>query len=505
LAALPHREDVTPVVRLLTQHIDVLEQELNAVRAERDQAFARGLELLLGGPEAGTLPIDKVAPVQGAERNPLDPSELLRPGLPRGIEGHTPITLASSAEWDLTERSDTGPTLREQIFPARGMADPETEAADLDTHFMAAARRTAQTASRSAMQDQDRARRSLGVRQELPERDGGDRVIRIKRSIDARRPILLGLAASMLAFGALQIVSHQVGRPSAPEIVSAPASEVKLAAIAPPVPQLREPASPASRLEAADPPITAALSSSEAVWPAETAARPQAFVDIAARELEAASLKKTMQPGDATAIYELASRAADGRGMDRDLALAARLFENAAAQGFAPAQYRIGKLYEKGLGVARDAVTAKGWYQRAADNGNALAMHQLGVLIAEGVGGRPDYAAAIAWFRRAAQHGIRDSQFNLAVLLARGLGGAQDLAGSYTWFAIVAAQGDQDAAKKRDEVAARLTPAKLAAAKLAAERWQPQAPETLANEVVRPTQDWSEAPQPKRTASAGRV
>ena len=132
-------------------------------------------------------------------------------------------------------------------------------------------------------------------------------------------------------------------------------------------------------------------------------------------------------------------------------------------------------------------------------------MHNLAVLIAEGVGGKADYATAISWFRRAAQHGVRDSQFNLAVLLARGLGTPQDLAGSYTWFAIVAAHGDEDASKKRDEVAARLGAAELAAAKLAVERWRPETPDRFANEVPQPAQGWTEAPAPKRTALNGRI
>ena len=493
-AALPDRNDVTPVVRLLTQHIEVLEKELITARAERDQAFARGLELLLDGQETGTPPRDNVAAAQGAERDPFDSSELLRLGLPGGVGRDMGVGLASPHEWDVKKPSERGPTLREQVFPARVPTGSGIEADDLQLNFVAAARRAAEAASKFAAQDEGGARRAIG-HYGLLGRDPGYRTIRIKRSLDERRPILLGLAVSMLALGALLGVSHHVGW--APATVPATPSDM-VAALAPPAPQPREPAaSPAPRLEAADPPVTAALPSEE------MAARPQAFADIATRELETASGKKATGPSDATAIYELASRAGEGRGMARDLALAARLFENAAAQGLAPAQYRIGKLYEKGIGVARDAVTAKGWYQRAADNGNALAMHQLGVLIAEGVGGKPDYATAIAWFRRAAQHGVRDSQFNLAILLARGLGTPQDLAGSYTWLAIVAAQGDQDAAKKRDEVGARLTPAKLAAAKLAAERWRPEAPEKFANEVVQPAQDWSEAPQPKRTASAG--
>jgi len=92
-------------------------------------------------------------------------------------------------------------------------------------------------------------------------------------------------------------------------------------------------------------------------------------------------------------------------------------------------------------------------------------MHNLAVLFAEGNDGKPDYAAASEWFRKAADFGVRDSQYNLAILYARGLGVGQSMTQSYMWFAIAAAQGDQDAAKKRDEVATRLDSKDLSAAK----------------------------------------
>ena len=60
--------------------------------------------------------------------------------------------------------------------------------------------------------------------------------------------------------------------------------------------------------------------------------------------------------------------------------------------------------------------------------------------------------------------GVRDSQFNLAILYARGLGVEQDLRQSWLWFSLAAAQGDEDAAKKRDELAAKMAPDVLAAA-----------------------------------------
>jgi localization factor PodJL len=120
-------------------------------------------------------------------------------------------------------------------------------------------------------------------------------------------------------------------------------------------------------------------------------------------------------------------------------------------------------------------------------------MHNLAVLLAQGgETGRPDYTAAVEWFRRGAEHGVRDSQFNLAVLLGRGLGTAQDLVQAYAWFAVAALQGDEDAGKKRDEVAGRLSAKDLAAAREAAARFKPRVPEKSANEVAPPAEGWGE-------------
>ena len=68
------------------------------------------------------------------------------------------------------------------------------------------------------------------------------------------------------------------------------------------------------------------------------------------------------------------------------------------------------------------------------------------------------------------------------MLLARGLGLPKDLVKSYTWFAIVAATGDAAAAKKRDEVAARLTSSELASANAAAAAFEPRPADTAATE-----------------------
>ncbi|MGI8569409.1 MAG: hypothetical protein ACR2KT_10230 [Methylocella sp.] len=181
------------------------------------------------------------------------------------------------------------------------------------------------------------------------------------------------------------------------------------------------------------------------------------------------NLLRKAEAGDAAAQFDLAVRYAEGGAGPRNFELAAQWYEKAAQQGLAVAEYRLGSLYEKGLGVGKDMQRAKDLYQRAAAEG-----------------GKPNYTSAALWLGQAAEYGIRDSQYNLAVLLGRGLGLPKDLVKSYTWCAIVAATGDADAARKRDDVAARLTSSELAAANAAAAGFAPRPADRAANEITPP-------------------
>ena len=89
--------------------------------------------------------------------------------------------------------------------------------------------------------------------------------------------------------------------------------------------------------------------------------------------------------------------------------------------------------------------------------------------------------------------GVADSQYNLGILYARGIGVDQNLAESYKWFALAAQQGDQDAAKKRDDVAARLDQQSLVAAKLAVQTWAADPPPDEAMNVKAPAGGWDGA------------
>jgi localization factor PodJL len=127
-------------------------------------------------------------------------------------------------------------------------------------------------------------------------------------------------------------------------------------------------------------------------------------------------------------------------------------------------------------------------------------MHNLAVLIAEGAAGKPDYGTAAQWFRSAAEHGVRDSQYNFAILNARGLGVAQDLVQSYMWFSLAAAQGDEDAGRKRADVAARLDARQLSRARQLVDNFAAKRPDQSVNEALAPPGGWEFAPEPTRPA-----
>ncbi len=222
--------------------------------------------------------------------------------------------------------------------------------------------------------------------------------------------------------------------------------------------------------------------------PVETSAAMYAPAPAEAGPLE---LREAADGGDPKAMFEIASRYAEGRGLKSDMAKSMLWYERAADLGYAPAQYRLANFYEKGLGVDRDIPKAKAWYEKAAKQGNASAMHNLAVLYAMGAEGQAENDAAARWFLEAAELGVKDSQYNLGILAAKGAGMPQNLEESYKWFDLVARTGDRDAAAKRDEIAKALRPEQLTKARAAAELWKARELDPEANIVDIP-EEWSE-------------
>ncbi len=206
------------------------------------------------------------------------------------------------------------------------------------------------------------------------------------------------------------------------------------------------------------------------------------------------ALRSAALKGDPSAAYEIGVRYAEGKGVPASYDDAAKWYDRAAQAGVVPAVFRLGTLYEKGLSVKKDIDIARRYYLQAAERGNAKAMHNLAVLDADGGGKGANYKSASQWFRKAADRGVADSQFNLGILYARGIGVEQNLAESFKWFSLAAAQGDADSMRKRDDIAKRLDPQSLSAAKLAIQTFTPESQPDDAVNVASPPGGWDVAP-----------
>lgn len=277
-----------------------------------------------------------------------------------------------------------------------------------------------------------------------------------------------------------------IGRQSQNNAAPAPASNAGSAA------SVEIPPAPASLPPAASADVTGALSG--------TGRTKLGMIQVPPSEklpdgIGGPALRGAAMKGDATAAYEIGVRFAEGKGVAANYDEAAKWYDRAAQAGVVPATFRLGTLYEKGLGVKKGADIARRYYTQAAERGNAKAMHNLAVLDADGGGRGANYKSAAQWFRKAADRGVADSQFNLGILYARGIGVEQNLAESYKWFSLAAAQGDADASGKRDDVAKRLDPQSLAAAKLAIQTFSAEPQPDDAVNVQSPAGGWDSAPQ----------
>jgi localization factor PodJL len=413
----------------------------------------------------------------------------------------------------------------EAAYTARNGTDApgaERRPADRRADFIAAARRAARAAVAEA-----NAGAGTGIDLLSPPPDTGaapgakpSPFARIGDAIRSRRrPLLLAVAAIVIAFGAFHLfgarlagehAEHAHARPAAaatepPSGQPAPAAErgaapavpsVEGAALVAPPTDARTAMSLAREMSVGsrfgDAFAAPDAAGSFVAGDGGQAAQAQLVAVSEVPDVGPERLRLAAAAGDAAAAAEIATRLAEGRGITRNLPLAAAWYHRAAEAGIAVAQYRLGSLYERGQGVAEDRAKAVRLYQRAADQGNVGAMHNLAVLISEGAGGPPDQGKAIDWFTAAADYGVKDSQYNLGVIYARGLGVEPDLVQSYKWFAIAAAAGDRDAAARRDEVAASLGPDELARARAAVSAWRAKVPLVEANVLPGPDGGWGD-------------
>lgn len=143
-----------------------------------------------------------------------------------------------------------------------------------------------------------------------------------------------------------------------------------------------------------------------------------------------------------------------------------------AREGNPAAAYDVAQLYRRGQGVKQDFAQAARWYRVAAERSHPVAQYNLAVLYTIGRGVPVDMAEARHWYRSAGEQGYAAAQYNLAVLYASGKGGPVDMVQAYLWFELAATKGHKEAAKARDEIAAKMPKPQLDAAKALVRDWQ---------------------------------
>ncbi len=448
------------------------------------------------------------APARAALAPELPPDHPLEPGTRPGGRIATPSERIAASESAIS-----------------GIPTPPKEPVS-SSSFIAAARRAAQAAA-AQPEKTGRAAKAGADRSKDKGKDGGSTITSKIRSL------LVGASVVVIVLGTFKMAMNLLdgGNPPAPQAMDNTSSEP--APLAPPPPVETKPATPeqitpsmtsptpigrqSQNNAAPAPAANPASSASVEIPPAPAAAPPQASSDVTGAlsgtsrarlghvqvppseklpdGIGGPALRAAAMKGDATAAYEIGMRFAEGKGVATNYDEAAKWYDRAAQAGVIPATFRLGTLYEKGLGVKKDADIARRYYTQAAERGNAKAMHNLAVLDADGGGRGANYKSAAQWFRKAADRGVADSQFNLGILYARGIGVEQNLAESYKWFSLAAAQGDADAAGKRDDVAKRLDPQSLAAAKLAIQTFSAEPQPDDAVNVATPAGGWDTAPQ----------
>ena len=137
-------------------------------------------------------------------------------------------------------------------------------------------------------------------------------------------------------------------------------------------------------------------------------------------------------------------------------------------------QVNLGLRYADGAGVPQDDAEAVRWYQQTAEQGDAKAQCNLGVMCAFGRGVPPDDAKAVRWYQQAAEQGDAKAQCNLGIMHSVGAGVLLDDVTAYMWFNLASRSTGEDrelSVRRRDIVAARMTPEGRSEAQRLAREW----------------------------------
>ncbi|WP_210496775.1 tetratricopeptide repeat protein [Microvirga antarctica] len=179
-------------------------------------------------------------------------------------------------------------------------------------------------------------------------------------------------------------------------------------------------------------------------------------------------LEEAAAKGNPVASYNLALILLPSNAED-DVRRTIALLRVAANAELPDAQHALGVLYLKGRGMTRNPAEAAKLFERAALNGSSVGDVEYAILLFNGEGITKNESKAAQFFRRAAAKGNAIAQNRLARLLAAGRGVPVNKIDAAAWHILSVAQGLND--PWLDDALKDLTPEeKNKAGKLAGER-----------------------------------
>lgn len=155
--------------------------------------------------------------------------------------------------------------------------------------------------------------------------------------------------------------------------------------------------------------------------------------------------QKAAAKGDPQAHTLIGRLHAEGFGVPKDVAAAARWYTKAGELGDHEGSFALGVLHATGEGVAKSFDQAAQLFEVAARKGHALANYNLALLFLKGSGKPHNPHRAFEHMRYAAEQGVVAAQYDLGTLLTTGTGTDANAFEAARWIGRAAAQGHLEA------------------------------------------------------------
>ena len=189
---------------------------------------------------------------------------------------------------------------------------------------------------------------------------------------------------------------------------------------------------------------TAPIPSANQTIPADDNAAYEAFDQ--GKYLTALTLaQKAAAAGDAISHTLIGRIYAEGFGVPKDTASAAKWYARGAELGDIESAFALGVLHAQGAGVAKSYPDAARYFETAALKGHSLANYNLALLFLKGEGKPFNPNRAFSHMRYAAEQGVIAAQYDLGTLYATGEGVEPNAFEAALWIGKAAAQGHTEA------------------------------------------------------------